>query len=51
MATGTSYYLFDGLGSIVGLTDSNGNLVNNERYQYDPYGNLLQTPIFTGIAE
>ena len=40
---GTYYYLFDGEGSIVGLTDSSGNLVNNERYQYDPYGNLINT--------
>ena len=28
-------YLFDGLGSVVGMTDSNGNEVN--RYDYDPY--------------
>ena len=35
---GTYYYLFDGLGSVVGLTDSTGNLVNT--YQYDPYGNV-----------
>ena len=34
---GTYYYLFDGLGSVVGLTDSSGNLVNT--YSYDPYGN------------
>jgi len=43
--SGTLYYLFDGLGSIVGLTDSGGNLVGNERYQYDPYGNLLTNPV------
>ena len=36
--SGAYYYLFDGLGSIVGLTDSNGTLVST--YQYDPYGNL-----------
>ncbi len=41
--SGTFYYLFDGLGSVVGLTDSNGNLVGNERYVYDPYGNLTNT--------
>jgi len=28
------YYLHDGLGSVVGLTDSSGNVVN--RYSYDP---------------
>jgi RHS repeat-associated protein len=33
--------LFDGLGSIVGLTDSNGTLVST--YQYDPYGNLTSS--------
>jgi RHS repeat-associated protein len=43
--TGTYYYLFDGLGSVVGVTDTSGNLVGNERYQYDPYGNLLQAPV------
>jgi len=30
------YYLFDGLGSVVALTDQAGNVVN--RYRYDPYG-------------
>jgi RHS repeat-associated protein len=30
------YYLFDGLGSVVGLTDATGALVNT--YRYDPYG-------------
>jgi len=34
---GTYYYLFDGLGSVVGMTDSSGNVVNT--YSYDPYGN------------
>ena len=42
---GRFYYLFDGLGSIVGLTDSGGALEGNERYQYDPYGNLLTNPV------
>jgi RHS repeat-associated protein len=37
LSTGTYYYLFDGLGSVVGLTDSSGNVVNT--YTYDPYGN------------
>jgi RHS repeat-associated protein len=35
---GTYYYLYDGLGSIVGLTDGNGALANT--YKYDPFGNL-----------
>ncbi len=39
--SGAYYYLFDGLGSIVGLTDSNGTLVST--YQYDPYGNLTSS--------
>lgn len=33
------HYLRDVLGSVIGLTDSNGNLV--ERYTYDPYGRPL----------
>jgi RHS repeat-associated protein len=33
------YYLFDGLGSIVGLTNSSGSEVN--AYDYDPYGVIL----------
>jgi len=33
------YYIFDGLGSVVGLTNSSGALVNT--YQYDPFGNIL----------
>ena len=32
------YYLFDGLGSIVEMTDSSGNAVNS--YGYDPLGNI-----------
>ncbi len=34
---GNYYYLFDGLGSVVALTDSNGSVVNT--YSYVPYGN------------
>lgn len=34
------FYLFDGLGSVVALTDSDGNVLN--RYAYDPYGNLTE---------
>jgi RHS repeat-associated protein len=40
-SAGDYYYVFDGLGSVVALTDSLGNVVN--RYQYDPYGNLIGT--------
>ena len=35
--SGTYNYLYDGNGSVVGLTDSSGHLVN--QYSYDPYGN------------
>jgi RHS repeat-associated protein len=35
------YYLFDGLGSVVGLTDSTGNVVNT--YSYQPYGKLASS--------
>ena len=34
------YYLFDGLGSVVGLVNSSGAKVNS--YSYDPYGVQLQ---------
>ncbi|MGQ0680029.1 MAG: RHS repeat-associated core domain-containing protein [Actinomycetota bacterium] len=39
--TGTTahYYLFDRLGSVVALTDGQGNALN--RYFYDPFGNYL----------
>ncbi len=33
------YYLFDGLGSVIGMTNSSGTLVNF--YDYDPYGQIL----------
>ncbi len=33
---GTHYYLEDGLGTIIGMTDANGALV--AEYRYDPYG-------------
>jgi len=48
-ATGTYYYLFDGLGSVVGLTDSTGALVGNETYHYDPYGVLLSQPVSAAL--
>ena len=38
-STGTFYYLFDGLGSVTGLTDSGGNLVAT--YKYDAFGNIV----------
>ncbi|MFL5666277.1 MAG: RHS repeat-associated core domain-containing protein [Ktedonobacteraceae bacterium] len=41
------YYLFDGLGSIVGMTDSAGNEVN--RYVYDPYGNIISQQEQSGL--
>ncbi|MDA2921746.1 DUF2341 domain-containing protein [Patescibacteria group bacterium AH-259-L07] len=34
----TSYYLFDGLGSVVGLSDDRGRII--QRYEYDSFGNL-----------
>ncbi|MFN2587248.1 MAG: RHS repeat-associated core domain-containing protein [Actinomycetota bacterium] len=34
--SGTHYYLFDGLGSVVGLTDASGNQVAS--YSYEPWG-------------
>lgn len=39
LPSGTYYYLFDGLGSVVALTDVNGAVAN--RYAYDPYGNAI----------
>ena len=44
--TGQSiYYTFDGLGSVVELTDGSGNVV--ESYKYDSFGNI-ETPPATG---
>ena len=37
----TYYYLLDFLGSVVGLVSSDGNLAAT--YQYDPWGNLLNS--------
>ena len=39
---GRYYYVTDGLGSIVALTDSAGNLVT--RYRYEPHGQAVGTP-------
>jgi RHS repeat-associated protein len=33
------YYLHDALGSVIGLTDATGAVVNS--YEYDPYGNAV----------
>jgi RHS repeat-associated protein len=41
------YYLFDGLGSIVGMTSNSGNKVNS--YDYDPYGVMLNQVEKTGV--
>jgi RHS repeat-associated protein len=40
-SSGTYNYLYDGNGSVVGLTNSQGQLVN--QYSYDPYGNRTTT--------
>ncbi|MDM8126278.1 RHS repeat domain-containing protein [Mediterraneibacter glycyrrhizinilyticus] len=41
---GTSYYLYDGRGSVSGLTTADGVTTNS--YQYDPYGNMIfGTPV------
>jgi RHS repeat-associated protein len=39
--TARSYYLFDGLGSVVAVTNDAGTVVN--RYSYDPYGVTTET--------
>ena len=36
-----SYYLFDGLGSVVAVTNANGGVTNS--YTYDPYGATTET--------
>ncbi len=41
------FYLFDGLGSVVGMTDSSGAEVN--RYDYDPYGASLNKVEQSGV--
>ncbi|HLJ32500.1 MAG TPA: hypothetical protein VKU38_02565, partial [Ktedonobacteraceae bacterium] len=41
------YYLFDGLGSIVGMTSDSGNKVNS--YDYDAYGVMLNQVEKTGV--
>ena len=49
LAGGTYYYLFDGLGSVVALTDATGKLVN--RYAYDPYGNPIASGTSGSVAD
>ncbi|WP_126579431.1 RHS repeat-associated core domain-containing protein [Tengunoibacter tsumagoiensis] len=41
------YYLFDGLGSVVGMTNSAGQEVN--AYKYDPYGNIVSQQEQSGL--
>jgi hypothetical protein len=41
------YYLFDGLGSIVGMTDSTGTLVAT--YGYDAFGNVGGGTVQSGV--
>ncbi|GCE19524.1 type IV secretion protein Rhs [Dictyobacter kobayashii] len=42
------YYLFNGQGSIVGMTDSAGNLVAS--YDYDPLGSISGSNVQSGIV-
>ena len=37
--TGKHYYLFDGLGSVVALTNESGEVAG--RYRYEPYGKII----------
>lgn len=39
--TNRYYYAFDGLGSVVGLFDSAGNLVSGYTARYEPYGKIV----------
>jgi RHS repeat-associated protein len=41
------YYLFDGLGSIVAMTDGSGHEVNS--YDYDSYGNMVNSVEQSGL--
>ncbi len=45
---GRSYYLFDGLGSVVAVTDASGNVTNS--YTYDPYGVTTETTSSGAVA-
>lgn len=46
--TGRTYFLTDALGSTIGLTDSTG--ATQQRYSYDPYGNVTQTNNSAGFS-
>jgi RHS repeat-associated protein len=37
------YFAFDGLGSVVGLFDTSGNLVSNYVARYEPFGKLIDS--------
>jgi RHS repeat-associated protein len=39
--TASYYFLFDGLGSVVSVTDASGNV--SDTFSYDPYGNITAT--------
>ncbi len=43
-----SYYLLDGLGSVVAVTDASGNVTNS--YTYDPYGVTTETTSSGAVA-
>ncbi|HKS70503.1 MAG TPA: RHS repeat-associated core domain-containing protein, partial [Ktedonobacterales bacterium] len=40
------FYLFDGEGSVVAVTDPSGNVANS--YAYDPYGNVVSSSTTVG---
>jgi RHS repeat-associated protein len=46
----TFYYLFDGLGSVVGLTNSAGQLVGGGTYKYSPFGVVTSDPVSSTVA-
>lgn len=43
------YYVVDGLGSVIALTDSTGARVGGADYKYDPYGDQLNSPTDTTL--
>ncbi|HTV84824.1 MAG TPA: RHS repeat-associated core domain-containing protein [Dyella sp.] len=46
--TGRTYFLADGLGSTIALTDPTGAI--REQYSYDPYGNVTPSDTTTGFT-
>jgi RHS repeat-associated protein len=46
--TGRTYFLADGLGSTLALTDPTGAI--REQYSYDPYGNVTPSDTTTGFT-